>query len=158
MSIYLSLFFLLCQVVLSDSKHFCLAWSNVTPRWEDEEGGKKQKTKSVFSPSSSKENTSADGVTHRRLCTCSCCATTSSPNLSVRVWKTHASAPKFVYIYIFFLLFKKRIIIDRHLLCFVRISVLHTQSSLSALLRCQRGLFLRPGVIYCSSSNHFKSM
>lgn len=80
-------------------------------------GGREQKTKSVFSPSSSKENTSADGVTHRRLCTCSCCATTSSPNLSVPAWKAHLSAPKFVYIYLFFILKKNSCLSASALFC-----------------------------------------
>lgn len=78
-----------------------------------------------------------------------------SQSVSARVEGASTSATIRI---IFIFLFKTRIIIDQHLLCFVRIIVLHTQSSLSALLLCQRGLFLRPGVIYRSSSNHFKSM
>lgn len=125
---------------------------------EEERGrGKKQKTKSIFSLSSSKENTSADGVTHRRLCTCSYCAATSSPSLPVRVVKAHPSVQR------------KKNRISFHNNCYLSAFSLlcanhcfpsapglsHPEPSQRAAFR---GDFLRPGVIYHSSSNHFKSM
>ena len=148
-----SLFFLHCQVLLSDSKDFTSPEATLHQGRRREREGKKQKTKSIFSFCSSKENTSADGVTHRRPCTCSYCA---SPNLPVRLMKAHPSAQNLADFF-----HNSYYLSPFSLLCanlyFSQCARTVTSRVFWARCLALDGTF-RPGVIYRSSSNHFKSM